>query len=115
MHILATLLDPSDNGFDIGDLSLLVGVIVSISLTTAAVVRWNAKRVARVRAKERADLEQRILDAITDRTRPIQPEYRNDGGALRDVADKLDTVIDRQGYISDRLDKHIDWHLEKEG
>ena len=46
-------------------------------------------------------------------TKPIAPNYRNDGGSLRDVADKIDVVIERQSYISERLDKHIDWHLDK--
>lgn len=114
MHLLASILDPADNGFDISDLSVLLGVILTVSVTTATIVRWNAKRVATERARERKEMERRLLDEIEARTKPIQPEYRNDGGSLRDVADKLDTVIERQSYISDRLDHHITWHLDKE-
>lgn len=115
MSVLAAILDPSDNGFDIGDLSLLVGTIVAISALTATIVRWNAKRLAAARTRDVNDMEQRIKAAITVATKPIAPDYRNDGGSLRDVADKIDTLIVRQAHISDRLDNHIDWHMDKEG
>lgn len=115
MSILATILDPADNGFDIGDLSVLIGVILTISVTTATIVRWNANRLAAARNRDVNDMEQRIKAAIMVATEPIAPDYRNDGGSLRDVADKIDTLIVRQVHISDRLDNHIDWHMDKEG
>ena len=114
MHVIAALLDPSDNGFDISDLSVLLGIILLISGTTATIVRWNAKRVALVRTRERAEMEERIKNAVTSATTQIQPEYRNNGGSMRDIADKIDVVIERQSYISDRLDKHLDAHLALE-
>lgn len=113
MHILAAILDPSNNGFDIGDLSLLVGVIVAISALTATIVRWNAKRVAVVRTRERAEMEDRIKDAVTDAAKDLQP--KNGGHGWDDVHSKLDTVITRQGevlkdvqYLRERIDGHID-------
>lgn len=113
MHILAAILDPSDNGFDIGDLSLLVGVIVAISALTAGIVRWNAKRVANVRTQERAEMEERIKSAVDLVAEKVQPQ--NGGTGWRDVHNKLDVVITRQGevvedlrYLRGRLDNHID-------
>jgi hypothetical protein len=118
MSVLAAILDPSDNGFDIGDLSLLVGVIVAISALTAAIVRWNARRVAKVRTQERTEMESRIKAAVEHVAAKVQP--KNGGHGWDDVHHKLDTVITRQGeVISDlshmrtRLDEHIDWHLDK--
>lgn len=113
MHILASILDPSDNGFDIGDLSVLIGIIVSISLLTAGIVRWNAKRVAADRAHERQRMERRLLDEIEARTKPIQP-YANGGKSLPDLHTKVDVLIERQADIAKRLDNHITWHLDKE-
>jgi hypothetical protein len=113
MHILAAILDPSDNGFDIGDLSVLLGVIVLISGTTATIVRWNAKRVAKVRSQERAEMEERIKAAVEHVAEKVQPQ--NGGTGWRDVHNKLDVVITRQGevvedlrYLRGRLDNHID-------
>ena len=117
MSILASILDPGDNGYDINDLSILLGIIITISITTATVVRWNAARVARVRAKERADLEQRILDAIAEHTKPIQPGYRNGGESLGDIGAFARILMDRQvdvirdvRAVRERLDQHIDNH-----
>lgn len=124
MTILAAILDPSDNGFDIGDLSLLVGVIVAISALTATFVRWNSKRVAEkvaaVRTAERHEMEERIREAVDLVAAKVQP--RNGGKGWQDVHTKLDTVITRQGevvsdlsHIRTRLDEHIDWHLDNKG
>lgn len=117
MHILAAILDPADNGFDISDLSLLVGVIVSISGLTALLIRWNARRVAArvaaVRQQERHEMEDRIREAVDLVAAKVQPE--NGGKGWRDVHSKLDVVITRQGevvsdlrYLRGRLDNHID-------
>jgi hypothetical protein len=115
MSILAAILDPSDNGFDIGDLSLLVGIIVAISALTATIVRWNARRVAHVRSEERAEMEKRIKAAVDFVAAKVQP--RNGGHGWDDVHSKLDTVITRQSevvgdlrYLRGRLDNHIDGH-----
>ena len=115
MDVLASLFDPSDNGFDIGDLSLLVGVIVAISALTATIVRWNAKRVADVRTRERTEMEDRIKAAVEHVAAKVQP--KNGGQGWIDVHNKLDTVIVRQGevvddvrYLRERIDHHIDNH-----
>jgi hypothetical protein len=119
MTILAALFDPSDNGFDIGDLSLLVGIIVAISALTATFVKWNAKRVAEFRTRERAEREDRIKAAVDLVASKVQP--KNGGQGWIDVHNKLDTVIVRQGevvddvrYLRKHLDDHIDWHMTKE-
>jgi len=119
MHILAAILDPSDNGFDIGDLSLLVGVIVAISALTATIVRWNAKRVAKVRTQEPAEMEDRIKAAVEHVAAKVQP--KNSGIGWADTANTVKQIAARQGevlesvtYLRNRLDQHIDWHIEKE-
>ena len=117
MQVLAAIFDPADNGFDIYDLSLLVGVIVAISALTATIVRWNNKRVAvhvaEVRTAERREMEDRIREAVDLVAAKVQP--RNGGHGWDDVHSKLDTVITRQGevvddlhYLRGRLDHHID-------
>ena len=118
MHILAAILDPSDNGFDIGDLSLLVGVIVAISALTAGIVRWNAKRVAKVRTAERAEMEERIKAAVEHVAQKVQP--KNSGIGWADTAATVKQIAARQGevlesvtYLRERLDTHIDWHINK--
>ena len=124
MTILAAILDPADNGFDISDLSVLLGVILTISVTTAGIIRWNAKRVAtrvaEVRTAERREMEERIREAVEMVAVKVQP--RNGGHGWDDVHHKLDTVITRQGevvedvrYLRGRLDSHIDGHDHKEG
>lgn len=113
MHILAAILDPSNNGFDIGDLSVLLGIVVLIGGLFAAVTKWNAKRVAKVRSQERAEMEERIKAAVEHVAVKVQPQ--NGGTGWGDVHSKLDVVITRQGevvedlrYLRGRLDNHID-------
>jgi hypothetical protein len=115
MHVLAAILDPADNGFDISDLSVLLGVIALVGGTFAAFTKWNAKRVALVRTTERQEMEARIKAAVEDVAVKLQP--RNGGRGFDDVHNKLDTVITRQGevvsdlrYLRGRLDDHIDTH-----
>ena len=119
MRVLAAILDPSDNGFDIGDLSVLLGVILLISGTTATIVRWNAKRVAEVRTRERTEMEQRIKAAVEDVAVKLQP--KNGGIGWSDTAATVKQIAARQGevlesvtYLRERLDSHIDWHVNKE-
>lgn len=119
MHVLASILDPADNGFDISDLSVLIGVILTISVTTAGIVRWNAKRVANVRAVERQEMEQRIKSAVEDLAVKVQP--KNGGMGWSDTAATVKQIHARQGevlesvqYLRERLDAHIDWHVNKE-
>jgi hypothetical protein len=111
MDILAGLFDPGDNGFDIADLSVMVGIILAIGGVVAAVVRWNAKRVSEVRRLERQEMERRLHDQIREATKPIQPDA-NGGFALADVVRTLDGIRDDVGYLRRRLDDHIDWHIE---
>lgn len=114
MHILAAFFDPNNNGFDLTDLGAVIILVLTVWGSVWGALTWNGKRVAAARTKERLEMEQRIRDTVEQMTKPIQPQYRNDGGSLRDVADKIDVVIERQAHISDRLDKHIDWHMNRE-
>lgn len=107
MHLLAAILDPANNGFDISDLSVLVGILVAVGGLLFAGLKWNSDRMAARHAAERAELEDRIKSAIDERTQSIQPGYRNEGTSLTDVAYEL-------RYVRERLDQHLDWHLEKE-
>jgi hypothetical protein len=111
VEILAALLDPGENGFDIADLSVLVGIVLAIGGVVAAVVRWNSRRVSKVRDRERAEMERRLAEQIREATKPIQPDA-NGGFALADVVRTLDGIGDDVRYLRRRLDDHIDWHVE---
>jgi len=113
MHVLAAFFDPNNNGFDLTDVGAILGVALAVGAVMAGVNKVYAKRIAIVRTRERDEMERRIKAAVTEATIQIQPEYRNGGATLRDLGDKLDVVIERQGHMADRLDKHIDWHLDK--
>lgn len=123
MDILAAFFDPSDNGFDIVDTAQIVGLVVLISGVVAGIFRANAKRVAADRAAEREQVKRELLAAIDERTKPIQPGYRNGGESLADISSigrmlmdrQVDVIRDVRG-IRERLDHHIDWHQsDKEG
>lgn len=99
MHILAAILDPADNGFDITDLIAILGFVGIIVAAIAAVWRWIA--------------EPRIAKQIAENTKTIQPDA-NGGKSLPDLHWKVDLLVSRQQDISDRLTDHIAWHLDKE-
>jgi hypothetical protein len=111
MHILAAFFDPNGNGFDITDVSVLLGVFVVVWGAVWSAIRWNGKRVAAARARERADMERRLAEQIKEATRPIQPDA-NGGFALADVVRTLDDIGGDVRYLRKRLDDHIDWHVE---
>ena len=115
MSILATVLDPANNGFDISDLSVLLGVILTISGTTAAVVRYSAKRREVKAAAERQEMEARIKAVVEDVAVKVQP--KNGGIGWSDTAATVKQIAARQGevlesvtYLRERLDQHIDNH-----
>lgn len=123
MDILAAFFDPSDNGFDIMDTAQIVGLVVLITGMVTAVLRWNSRRAAAERQAERDAVKRDILDAIEEKTRPIQPGYRNGGESLADISTigrilmerQADVIKDVRG-VRDRLDHHIDWHQsDKDG
>lgn len=118
---LASFFDPGNDGFTIVDLAQLIGLFL---LTWGAVwgaLAWNTKRAAANRQAEREEMERRILDALVEHTKPIQPGYRNGGESLADVAGfnrilmdrQVDVIRDVRG-IRERLDDHIDNHHGKE-
>lgn len=77
------------------------------------------------RADER---EQRLIEAIRARTQQIQPEYRNNGGSLADLAheqrrtvEQVATLAEQMGVLSvallgtdNRLTAHINDVIRKE-
>jgi len=74
MHILASIFDPADNGFDITDAAALLGFLVLIVGTIVGLLKWTASLVRNIVREE--------LEAFT---RPIQPTA-NGGLSLPDVA-----------------------------
>lgn len=97
-------------------LGLCVAICTVIGFLGAGIAFLARKRKAH-RGRDKAEL----VAVIREVTQPIQPGYHNGGASnedqsamLRDIGAKVDTVIDRQAYISERLDKHLDWHLTKE-
>jgi hypothetical protein len=122
VDILAAFFDPSDNGFDIVDTAQIVGLAVLISGVVAGIFRSNAKRAAAARQAERDAMKRELLDALEERTKPIQPGYKNGGESLADIsglarllmARQTDVIRDVRG-VRERLDHHIDYqHGDKE-
>ena len=116
-------LDPAGNGFDLGDLSVLVGIIVAASALTATLVRLRARKVAErvaiVRKAERREMEDRIREAVDHVAAKVQP--RNGGKGWEDTAATVKQIASRQGevleavnHLRDRLDDHIDFHNKGE-
>lgn len=116
MTILAAILDPADNGFDISDLSVIIGMVALISGTTAGAVRWNARRVATQLEIHRVEMEERIKAAlVVALDARVQP--RNGGGGWSDVATTVKQIASQQAdaaadllYLRGRIDRHIDSH-----
>lgn len=64
-------------------------------------------------------LRKLLLGAIDKRLDGIDQQlHRNGGSSLRDAVDRIEErQTDIQTYVrrtADRLDEHIDWHLDKE-
>lgn len=119
MEILAAFFDPNDNGFDITDVAVILAFVLTVWGAVWGAVTWNSKRVAAARAQERADTEARITAAVTRLSDKVQPQ--NGGTGWKDVHNKIDgiaeqvgTLVERQTYISDRIDSHISWHMDRE-
>ena len=74
MHILAAILDPSDNGFDITDIATIVAILGGATAILAAAAKWAGKVMRRM-----------IREELETWTKPIQPEA-NGGLSLPDVA-----------------------------
>jgi len=120
VEILAAFFDPSSDGFDIVDLAQIVGLATVISGVVLGWLRWNANRTAAHRIAERDAMQRAILATIDERTKPIQPGYRNGGESLADISmigrilmDRQTDVIRDVRGVRERLDEHIDTHHEK--
>lgn len=88
MHVLAALFDVGDNGFDIYDASVVVGLIVSLYFG----VRWAGRKIdERIAA---------IAEQLDQRTEQIQPDA-NHGKSLPDVHDRLERVERRIDWLAD--------------
>lgn len=114
--VLASILDPGNNGIDVGDLVLWATFVGSIVGAWAVVDKIADKRRETKRREAREHLTATIREIVTDATRPIQP-FANGGKSLPDVIDRVDVVIERQTdvirdvrAIRERLDDHIDSH-----
>lgn len=115
-----SMFDPAGNGFDIDDMAQIIAMIVAVAGIMAGLLRWHAAHTAQARVREREEMERRIKDAIADSTRQIQPGYRNGGESLADISMQNKILMERQvdvikdvRSIRERLDGHIEWHVEK--
>lgn len=118
MHVLAAFFDPNDNGFDLTDLAAVILLILTVWGAVWGAFTWNAKRTARMRIAERAEMEARITAAVVAAAADSQP--RNGGKGWMDLHGKVDALMERQTDvirdvrgIRERLDDHIDSHHER--
>jgi hypothetical protein len=78
MFIWAGIFDLSDNGYDIGDASALLGFVALLTGIIFAVLRYTSRQIRDI-----------VRDEIGEATKPIQPAA-NGGFSLPDVAKTSD-------------------------
>lgn len=94
MTVFAAFFDPSNDGFDIADLGLMLAigfgpVLLLIGWLKARGYSWMTKEI------------ERIVDVkVKEYTQPIQPGYRNGGESLADVSHNLKLLMDHIGIKS---------------
>lgn len=74
MHLLASIFDPGDNGFDIGDAAALLAFVGLLVGSIVGLLRWTANLVRHI-----------VREELEEYTKPIQPTA-NGGLSLPDVA-----------------------------
>lgn len=84
--IFAGFFDPSNNGWDIGDVAAILGFIVLLVGAVYGALRWFSSVIRGI-----------VREEVADRTQPIQPNYRNGGQSLADVAAKVDLLVSHLG------------------
>lgn len=87
----AGFFDLGDNGFDLGDLSALLGFVVTLTAAAYGASRWANRSLAA-----------KMAAVIDKRTQPIQSDA-NGGWSLPDVARNVDLLIERQTSIGKEL------------
>ena len=97
--LVASLLDPGNNGFDISDaleVCLTIGAIYGALVIIAKAVRWIDARRDRAHRLDIEGIMAPHLDAIREQivalTLPIQPES-NGGLSMTDLHSKVDEAI----------------------
>ena len=83
---LAGFFDPSNNGWDIGDVAAILGFVVLAVGAFYGFARWFSSVIRKI-----------VSEEIQIRTQPIQPGYRNGGQSLADVAAKVDLLVSHLG------------------
>lgn len=98
--LMAAMLDPAGNGFDIADLVTIFVIIASIVGAIAALWRWIAKP--------------QIAAQITEATKPIQSSTNGDS-----INARVNLLLEQQGdlrkavgAVHTRVDEHMTWHLD---
>ena len=91
MTVLAAFFDPSNDGFDIADLGLMLAigfgpVVIFVGWLKAKGYGWLSGEIAKI-----------VDEKIQEYTQPIQPGYRNGGESLADVSHNLQRLMDHIG------------------
>lgn len=84
--LLATFLDPNENGLNIVDLATLLGVIVSAVSAVVVVMRF-------IRKVLREEIVSVVDEKLSTYTQQIQPGYRNGGGSLTDIGEGVKEIL----------------------
>lgn len=77
--ILASFLDPNNNGFDIVDVGEIIGVCSAIVFSVYRTTNWLLESL-------REEIKDVVDEKLQHYTQPIQPGYRNGGESLADLA-----------------------------
>lgn len=88
--ILATFLDPNNNGFDMVDAAEFLGLLIS-----ARLVFWGT--VTGARKALRKEIHDVVDEKLKKYTQPIQPGYRNGGESLADLAHTVKRMATHMG------------------
>ena len=88
--ILATFLDPNENGFDIVDAGEAVALIIASATIIRFVALWIRKML-------RTEIHAVMDEKLKHYTQPIQPGYRNGGESLADLAHLMKRVATHVG------------------
>lgn len=109
LQIIAALLDPGENGFDIVDLSIVLGII-----TVASGLFAGAFRVIVLPALDRRieAVAEAVVERLDERTKPIQPDA-NGGASLPDAIADIRTVQRRQGEVIELLTELVTAHRDR--
>lgn len=91
MHILAAFWDPGNDGFDIGDLMLILAVMFGPVLVLIGWIRTVGKSWLT------HEIDKCVETKLKAYTQSIQPGYRNGGSSLTDLSHNLRAIMRQLG------------------